>query len=177
MPPPNGSTGSTTAGSTSTAGTSRQPNWRPPTTVNTSPAVRSGAQKQSDRTCRCDSLGILFFAFILAKFVMKAVYTKLLADLTTAAVTLDRGAALAAFEKDRGGPPVYLATTAIIAWSVTLVIAPLLPAFSVKRRLLRSLAGLEEREFAALGCRRVQDLELDLVAQLLLITQVAFMGA
>jgi hypothetical protein len=50
-------------------------------------------------------LGILFFAFILAKFVMKAVYTKLLADLTTAAVTLDRGAALAAFEKDRGGPP------------------------------------------------------------------------
>ena len=47
---------STIAGYTSTAGTSRQPNWRPPTTVNTSPAVRSGAQKQSDRTCRCDSV-------------------------------------------------------------------------------------------------------------------------
>ena len=46
---------STIAGYTSTAGTSRQPNWRPPTTVNTSPAFRSGAQKQSDRTCRCDS--------------------------------------------------------------------------------------------------------------------------
>src|SRR5713101_4018220 len=64
MPPPNGSTGSTSAGYTSTAGTSRQPNWRPPTTVNTSPAVRSGAHKQSERTRRCDSLW--FFASELA---------------------------------------------------------------------------------------------------------------
>lgn len=122
-------------------------------------------------------LGILFFAFILAKLVIKARYGKLLGHLTTAVFELDRGAALAAFEKDRGGPLLYLGATAIIACSVTLVIALLLPAFSVKRRLLRPLAGLEARGFAALGCRRVQDLELDLVAQLLLITQVALFGA
>jgi hypothetical protein len=122
-------------------------------------------------------LGILFFAFILAKFVFKARYTKLLADLTTAALTLDRGAALAAFEKNHGAPTQYLGATLVIAYSVTLVIAPLLPAFSVKRRLLRPLAGLEARGFAALGCRRVQDLELDLVAQLVLITALASFGA
>jgi len=33
-PPPNGSTGSTTGGSTSTVATSRQHRWRPPTTLN-----------------------------------------------------------------------------------------------------------------------------------------------
>jgi hypothetical protein len=121
-------------------------------------------------------LGILFFAFILAKLV-RARYGKLLGDLTTAAFDLDRGAALAAFEKDRGGAPLYLGAVVIIACSVMLVIVPLLPAFSVKRRLLRPLAGLEARGFAALGCRRVQDLELDLVAQLFLITQVALIGA
>ena len=49
------SIGSTTAGSTSTAETFRQQNWRPPTTVSTSSAVRSGAQKLSDETRRCDS--------------------------------------------------------------------------------------------------------------------------
>lgn len=57
-PPPNGSTGSITDGSTSTAGTSRRPNWKPPTTVNTSPTTRSGTQKQSDRSRRGDSRSI-----------------------------------------------------------------------------------------------------------------------
>src|SRR5271166_4932000 len=55
MPPPNGSIGSITDGSTSTAETFRQQNWRTPTTVKPSPAIRSGAQKQSDRTRRGDS--------------------------------------------------------------------------------------------------------------------------
>jgi hypothetical protein len=122
-------------------------------------------------------VGILFVAFILTHFVIKSVYSELLGDLTTAAFELDRRAALVAFEKDRGGPLMYLGVTAIIAWSATLVIAPLLPAFSVKRRLLRPLAGLEARGFAALGCRRLQDLELDLVAQLLVITPAAIVGA
>jgi hypothetical protein len=56
MPPPNGSIGSITDGSTSTADTFRQQNWRTPTTVKPSPAFRSGAQKQSDRTRRGDSI-------------------------------------------------------------------------------------------------------------------------
>ena len=55
LPPPNGSTGSNHRRLYEYCGDIRQPNWRPPTTVNTSPAFRSGAQKQSDRTCRCDS--------------------------------------------------------------------------------------------------------------------------
>ena len=55
MPPPNGSIGSITDGSKSTAETFRQQNWRTPTTVKPSPAIRSGAQKQSDRTRRGDS--------------------------------------------------------------------------------------------------------------------------
>jgi hypothetical protein len=38
MPPPNGSIGSITDGSTSTAETFRQQNWRTPTTVKPSPA-------------------------------------------------------------------------------------------------------------------------------------------
>jgi hypothetical protein len=117
-------------------------------------------------------LGISFGALILAKVVISP-GSKLLADLTTAAFTLDRGAALVAFEKDRVNPVAWLGMTLIIVWSVTLLIVPLLPAFSVKRRLLRPLAGLEARGFAALGSQRVQDLELDLVAQLLLITPVA----
>src|SRR5271166_4376912 len=70
MPPPNGSIGSITDGSTSTAETFRQQNWRTPTTVKPSPAIRSGAQKQSDRTRRGDSrrlVGIREFAgFVLA---------------------------------------------------------------------------------------------------------------
>jgi hypothetical protein len=121
-------------------------------------------------------LGILFVAFIVANLVIKSHSGKLLADLTTAAFTLDRGAALAAFEKDRGEPLMYLGATGIMAQSAILVIALLLPAFSVKRRLLRSLTGLEARGFAALGCRRIQDLELDLVAQLLLVIPVAYVG-
>jgi hypothetical protein len=98
-------------------------------------------------------LGILFGAFILAKVVINSnyPYSKLLADLTTAAFTLDRGAALVAFEKDGVDAVAYVGMTAIIVWSVTLVIVPLLPAFSVKRRLLRPLAGLEARGLAPLG--------------------------
>ncbi len=45
-------------------------------------------------------LGILFFAFIFAKVVIHSTVSPLLADLTTAVFTLDRGAALRAFEKD-----------------------------------------------------------------------------
>jgi amino acid transporter len=122
-------------------------------------------------------LGILFFAFIFAKVVIHSTDSQLLADLTTAAFTLDRGTALKAFENDQINPVLWGGTTLIIVWSATLAIVPLLSAFSVKRRLLRPLARLEVRGFAAVGCRRVQDLELDLVAQLLVIMPVALFGA
>jgi hypothetical protein len=121
-------------------------------------------------------LGTLFVAYILANFVFGFPQKKLLADLTTAAVNLDRTAAIKAFQSDQplqAGP--YLGAALIIAWSVTLIIVPLLPGFSVKRRLLSQLAGREGHGFAALGARRVYDLELDLVAQLMLVAALALL--
>lgn len=64
----------------------------------------------------------------------------------------------------------------IVAWSAALVIVPLLPAFAAKRQLLAPLAGLEARGFAALGARTVHDLQLDLIAYLLLLPAVALLG-
>jgi hypothetical protein len=121
-------------------------------------------------------LGTLLVAYVIANFVMRAVQSKLLGDLTTAAVDLNRQEAIDAFKNERLPPGSYTLAAMIIAWSVTLVIVPLLPAFSVKRRLLTQLAGLEEHGFAALGARRVYDLELDLVAQLTLVAPVALFG-
>ena len=54
-----------------------------------------------------------------------------------------------------------------MAYSVMLVIVPLLPAFTVKRRLLEPSARLEASGFAALGCRRgatFQDVLKSLIA-------------
>jgi hypothetical protein len=121
-------------------------------------------------------LGTLLVAYIIANFVMRAVQSKLLGDLTTAAVDLNRQEAIDAFKNERLPLGSYTLAAMIIAWSVTLIIVPLLPAFSVKRRLLTQLAGLEEHGFAALGTRRVYDLELDLVAQLMLVAPVALLG-
>jgi hypothetical protein len=120
-------------------------------------------------------LAILFVAYIL-NFLFKAGYSTLLGGFMTVALLRDTGAALSVFENDNVGLGGSEAIPMIVAFSATLVIAPLLPAFSVKRRLLRPLAGLETRGFAALGCRRVQDLELDLVTQLFLITPVLVIG-
>jgi hypothetical protein len=121
-------------------------------------------------------LSTLLVAYILANYVMRFTISRLLADLTSAAVDLNRRAAIDAFKSEplRAGP--YVAAVLMIAWSVALVMLPLLPAFSVKRGLLTRLAGLEEHSFAALGARRVYDVELDLVAQLMLVAPVALMG-
>jgi hypothetical protein len=123
-------------------------------------------------------IGLLFGAFIVSKVVIHhSTDTKLLGDLASAALTLERQKALDAIEKDGADNVAWGAAINTIAWLAALIIAPLLPAFSVKRRLLRPLTDLESRGFAALGCRRVQDLEFDLVAQLLVITPVAVAGA
>jgi hypothetical protein len=121
-------------------------------------------------------LGVLLVAYILANYVIHTTASKLLGDLTTAAVDLDRGAAVDAFKTNPVEPPVYLGAAAIVAYSVMLVIVPLLPAFTVKRRLLEPSARLEASGFAALGCRRVHDIELDLLGQLLLIVPVGLYG-
>lgn len=120
-------------------------------------------------------ISILFVAYILAKFAFETSESKPLADFTTAAIDLDRQAALAAVEKDGVGS-LGVGIAIITLLSLMLVSAPLLPTFSVKRRLLRSLVGLEQRGFAALGCRRVQDLELDLLTQLAMTAIAALLG-
>jgi hypothetical protein len=117
-------------------------------------------------------ISILFVAYILANFAFHTAESKPLADFTTAAIELDRQAAVAALEKDNTGSLSY-GMAILTLLSLMLVSVPLLPAFWVKRRLLRPLAGLAERGFAALGCRRVQDLELDLLTQQLTMTAIA----
>lgn len=121
-------------------------------------------------------IATLLIAYVLANYVMWLPTGRLLGDLTAAAVDLNRQAAIEAFRKTPPKLDPYLGAAAIIAWSVTLVIAPLLPAFSVKRRLLTDLAGPEEHGFAAIDAQRVYDPELDIVAALTLVTPVAVFG-
>ena len=114
-------------------------------------------------------LATLLIAYILANYAMRLPTSRLLGDLTAAAVDLNRQAAIEAFKNTPPRLAPDLGAASIIAWSVTLVIVPLLPAFSVKRRLLTDLAGPEEHGFAAIDAQRVYDLELDLVAALTLV--------
>lgn len=128
-------------------------------------------------------LGVLLVAFGLANFSGLG-FRKLLGDLTTAAVNLNRTAAIAAFQSAHRYALVnhmpqakfFAEAAMIVAWSAALVIAPLLPAFAAKRQLLAPLAGLEARGFAALGARTVHDVQLDLIAYLLLLPAVALLG-
>ena len=128
-------------------------------------------------------LGVLLVAVILANY-FGAAYSKLLGDLATAAVNLDRTAAMVAVERAHrraivSGVPeegLYAAAAAVVAWSAMLVIVLLLPAFAAKRQLLAPLAGPEARGFAALDARPVHDVQLDLIAYLLLLPAVALLG-
>ena len=128
-------------------------------------------------------LGVLLVAFGLANFSGLG-FRKLLGDLTTAAVNLNRTAAIAAFQSAHRYALVnhmpeakfFAEAAMIVAWSAALVIVPLLPAFAAKRQLLAPLAGLEARGFAALGARTVHDVQLDLIAYLLLLPAVALLG-
>lgn len=121
-------------------------------------------------------LGVLFVAYVLANFGISTPAGSLLADLTTATFELDRGAAVDAFRTNDLGAGPYFATIAIIAWSVTLVILPLLPAFSAARRLLAEASTAEARAFAAVGTRSVHDVQVDLIAEASLILPVAVLG-
>lgn len=126
-------------------------------------------------------LAALLVAYILATVGVAGGSSKLLGDLATASVNLDRKAAVAAFttahraaRESLNEALLYGLAAAMVALSVLLVMAPLLPAFVVKRQLLAQMVGLEEHGFAAVGARRVHDIELDLIAQLLMAAPVAF---
>lgn len=126
-------------------------------------------------------LAALLVAHTLATVGVTGDSGKLLGNLAMASVNLDRRAAITAFtaadRAARGSTDealLYGFAAMMVALSVLLVIAPLLPAFVVKRRLLAQVASLEEEGFAALGARRVHDIEFDLIAQLLMTAPVAF---
>jgi hypothetical protein len=126
-------------------------------------------------------LGVLLVTYILANFVIRADAAALLGDLTTAAVNLDRRAAVEAFaSNDSRGGSLYVGAAAMLLWSVVLMLAPLLPAFSVRRQLTGGRDGLsqvEARGFVALGCRRIRDLELDIVVQWLMVAMIPLVAA
>jgi hypothetical protein len=121
-------------------------------------------------------VGTTLVAYALANYWIQTPSRKLLGDLTSAAFQLDRSAAVDAFKNNHLPGGFYVGAAVVLAWSVTLVILPLLPAFSVKRRLLQAASRLEARGFAALGTGRVHDLELDLLALQLLVLPVAAFG-
>ncbi len=120
-------------------------------------------------------LGTLLLAYLFA-YWLKSSLSPLMAQLATAAVNLDREAAIEAFKKYPIQPHLYAGVAMFITWSVVLIIAPLLPAFSVKRRMLHGAQDIEARVFAALDCSRMNDFEPDLFAQVLLTAEVALLG-
>jgi hypothetical protein len=117
-------------------------------------------------------LGILLISYVFANHVVNAHSAELLGDLTTAAVELDRSAAIDAFDRSELAVQHFVGAALFLTWSTVVLIIPVLPAFSVRRRLLGEQAGIEQQEsraFAALGARRVYDVELDLLVQLMLV--------
>jgi hypothetical protein len=120
-------------------------------------------------------LVLLLIAYVLANHVIGAEAAALLGDLTTAALELDRGAVVEAFDRNAMEARFFVGAAVLLLWSAVLLIAPALPAFSVLRRLRREQRDLEHHEasaFTELGARRVHDLQLDLVAQFLLVAAI-----
>jgi hypothetical protein len=121
-------------------------------------------------------VGILVIAYVLGNYWIHTPSGKLLGDLTSAAVKVDRNAAVEAFKTNNLAGGFYVGGAIVIAWSVALTILPLLPAFAAKRRLFQAFAGAETVGFAALGVRHVHDVELDLLAELLLVLPLFAFG-
>ena len=132
-------------------------------------------------------LGVLFVAFILAS-IYHAGYRTLLGDLTTAALNLNRTAAIAAIESahrlalagHEGAKHNYLydiqffaSAAMIVAWAAVLVIVPFLPTAAIYRRTKAQWAAVEADALAAVGARTGRGIEIDLVARLLLFPAVA----
>jgi hypothetical protein len=121
-------------------------------------------------------LGTLLIAFLFA-YGVGSTLSPLLGDLAKAAADFDRGEAVEAFKKDPVELHLYAGVAMFITWSVVTVIALLLPAFAVKREMLRGAHDIEMRVFATQDCGRVDDVEPGLLAQVLLTGEVAVIGA
>jgi hypothetical protein len=128
-------------------------------------------------------MAILSVAYLLA-WLCHAGYRNLLGDLMAAAISVNRTAAIAAFQNayrlaalQHPQEAYFFAGAAmIVAWSAVVAIVPLLPAFFIVRRQEARMANAEARAFAAVGARTVHQVELDLIVRLLLIPAVALLG-
>ena len=128
-------------------------------------------------------MAVLSIAYLLAWWC-HAGYRNLLGDLMAAAIVVNRTAAIAAFENAQRLAAVqhpyeayfFAGAAMIVAWSSIVAILPLLPAFYVSRRKRAQLADAEAKAFAAVGARTVREIELDLIARLLLILATTLLG-
>jgi hypothetical protein len=129
------------------------------------------------------SLAVLFFAYVLT-WLCHAGYRNLFADLATAAITVNRAAAVAAFTSAHRLATLqhplegyfFAGAAMIVTWSAILAILPLLPAFYLVRRKLKELAEVEASGYKAVQALPVYATELDLLVRLLLISAVALLA-
>jgi hypothetical protein len=129
------------------------------------------------------SMVVLSVAYLLA-WLCNAGYRNLFGDLATAAITVNRTAAIAAFSDayrlatcQHPLEAYFFAGAAlIVALSAILAIVPLLPAFYFVRRARGKLAEAEASAFDAVDARPAHEIELDLFLRLLLIPTVALLA-
>ena len=128
-------------------------------------------------------MAVLSIGYLLAWWC-HAGYRNLLGDLMAAAISVNRTAALAAFQNAERLAAVqhpyeayfFAGAAMIVAWSSIVAILPLLPAFYVSRRTRAQLADAEAKAFAAVGARTVHEIDLDLIVRLLLILATTLLG-
>ena len=129
------------------------------------------------------SMVVLSVAYLLA-WLCNAGYRNLFGDLATAAITVNRTAAIAAFSNayrlatcQHPLEAYFFAGAAlIVTLSAILALVPLLPAFYFIRRARGKLAEAEGRAFDAVDARPAHEIELDLFLRLLLIPAVALLA-
>jgi hypothetical protein len=126
------------------------------------------------------AIGGVLAAFVLAKLVAgNAHQAQLLGDLSEAALTLDRNAAVDAVRQDRLQAAHLLGASMLLIWSFVLIALPLVPASVAARRLVREQPGLlqaEERAFADLRAPQPAEFNLAAVVDWLLVIPVLVFG-
>jgi hypothetical protein len=127
---------------------------------------------------------VLSLAYLLASW-RYAAYRNLIGDLATAAISVDRAGAIAAFSNASRLAALehpleanfFAGAATIVTWSSIAVVVPLLPALYVVRRKRARLADVEDSAFNTLGARRVHEIQLDLITRSLLMLAFALLGA
>jgi hypothetical protein len=126
------------------------------------------------------AIAVVVAAFVVSKLVLgNAHQARLLGDLSQAALTLDRNAAVEAVQQDRLRASHLFGASLLLIWSFVLVVLPLAPAALAARRLVREQPGLrqaEERAFADLRAPRPTEFDLVEMVEWLLVIPVLALG-